>query len=188
MLFLATMEKEYLFKSVRLGFRNWLESDVEPMTLLNADPINMEFFENTRSPKETREMVEICKERSAKNELFFYAVDRLDTNAFIGMIGFWRMTLDCPIAPCVEIGWRLDRAHWGLGFATEGAMACLENFWKRFPLEPVRAITSVLNKRSERVMMKLGMKQIAFFEHPKVSEGHRLRLHTCYEIKNPSTS
>jgi hypothetical protein len=31
------IDKQYLFKSERLGFRNWLESDIEMMTEINTD-------------------------------------------------------------------------------------------------------------------------------------------------------
>jgi len=177
------MPGKYFFKSTRLGFRNWEDGDIEPMVALNADPINMEFFEFPRTREQTCKSIEDFKTRHANGELSLYAVDRLDTNVFIGMIGFGRINFDSWISPCIEIGWRLDKAHWGMGFATEGAKACLANFWRKYPNEDVRAITALENKRSERVMIKLGMEAIGFFEHPKVSEGHRLRKHICYEIR-----
>lgn len=176
------MQREYFFKSERLGFRNWLDEDIEPMVALNADPVNMEFFEFPKTREQTCKSIEGFKIRHAAGELSLYAVDRLDSNVFIGMIGFGRINFESWISPCIEIGWRLDKAHWGLGFATEGARACLQNFWKHYPDQSIRAITAVVNKRSERVMEKLGMKAIGFFEHPKVTEGHLLQRHVCYEI------
>jgi len=183
--FYKQMERAYYFTSERLGFRNWLAQDVEPMAALNADPENMEFFEHPTSPEKTAADIERNIARLEAGELGPYAVDRLDTGAFIGFIGFGKITFESSISPCIEIGWRLDKAHWGNGFATEGAAACLNEFWKKYPETPVRAITAISNKRSERVMEKLGMKVVDHFNHPMVSLGHVLRPHICYEIQSP---
>ena len=44
---------------------------------------------------------------------------------FIGMVGLHRMAPAMPIAPGVEIGWRLHPDHWSHGFATEAARASI---------------------------------------------------------------
>ena len=38
----------YLFKSARLGFRNWLQDDLSPMIAINADPEVMLYFPATQ--------------------------------------------------------------------------------------------------------------------------------------------
>jgi len=43
----------YLFTSERLGFRNWLDSDIKPMAAINVDPKVMEFFPTTQSLEHT---------------------------------------------------------------------------------------------------------------------------------------
>jgi hypothetical protein len=55
------LQQEYIFKSERLGFRNWLDSDLYPMTELNNDIQVMEFFPNLQSYKETQEFIEIIQ-------------------------------------------------------------------------------------------------------------------------------
>jgi RimJ/RimL family protein N-acetyltransferase len=51
----------YFFKSIRLGFRQWLDSDIGPFVELNQDPRVMEFFPKTQSREETLAMVERVK-------------------------------------------------------------------------------------------------------------------------------
>jgi RimJ/RimL family protein N-acetyltransferase len=51
----------YFFKSKRLGFRQWLDSDIGPFVELNQDPRVMEFFPKTQSREETLAMVERVK-------------------------------------------------------------------------------------------------------------------------------
>ena len=62
-----------------------------------------------------------------------------------------------PIAPYTDIGWRLDRAAWGLGYATEAAAAVLRDGFERLGLNEIAAITAKANVRSRAVMERLGM-------------------------------
>ncbi len=51
-----------------------------------------------------------------------WAVEEQATGKLVGRIGFYN-----PEGwPGLEIGWMLGRDHWGKGYATEGAQACLE--------------------------------------------------------------
>ena len=43
-----------ILETPRLILRTWEESDVEPMSLISADPKVMEFFPSTQSPEETK--------------------------------------------------------------------------------------------------------------------------------------
>ncbi len=53
--------------------------------------------------------------------------------------------------------WRLGRAAWGRGLATEGARAALDFAFTTLDLEEVIAIIHPDNVRSRRVAEKLGM-------------------------------
>jgi RimJ/RimL family protein N-acetyltransferase len=45
---------------------------------------------------------------------------------FVGFVGLSISTFEAPFTPCVESGWRLARAFWGQGYATEATRAALE--------------------------------------------------------------
>jgi RimJ/RimL family protein N-acetyltransferase len=48
---------DYLFTSERLGFRNWLDSDLDALAAVNADPDVMEHFPAPLSRKETANFI-----------------------------------------------------------------------------------------------------------------------------------
>ena len=104
---------------------------------------------------------------------------------FIGYAGLSVPTWQAHFTPCVEIGWRLDRAHWGHGYATEAARAALDLGLRQHGLAEVIAFTVPANVRSWRVMERLGMTRRPEddFDHPDLPEGHRLRRHVLYRMR-----
>ncbi|WP_164172017.1 GNAT family N-acetyltransferase, partial [Streptococcus pneumoniae] len=59
--------------------------------------------------------------------------------------------------PEVEIGWRLPRAAWGRGYASEAAHAVLRHGFDTLALEEVVALIDPDNARSIAVAAKLGL-------------------------------
>ncbi len=59
-----------------------------------------------------------------------------------------------------EIGYRLIRAAWGKGYATEGVNALIEAAFDRLGFNSVRAETMVVNQASRRVLEKAGLRHI----------------------------
>ena len=66
------------------------------------------------------------------------------------------------------------------GFATEGASACLEHGFNNLKFNKVYSFTATKNLPSERVMQKIGMTMVRYFDHPGVPENHPLRPHVLY--------
>lgn len=174
--------KNYLFQSGRLGFRNWQDADLAPFAAITADPEVMEFFPSTLSFEETAGMIVRIKEHFDRYGYGLYAVDTLHDQQFIGYIGFSHPGFEAHFTPCVEIGWRLRKAAWGQGYATEGARRCLQHAHDTLHLPLIYAFTATQNKRSENVMIKLGMEKTEGFEHPRIAEGHPLKTHVLYRI------
>ncbi len=80
--------------------------------------------------------------------------------------------------------WRLVPDAWGKGYATEGAQAAINFAFEQLQRREVVAITAVKNRRSQRVMERLGMTRDPAddFENPMVEAGHPLRAHVLYRI------
>ncbi|MGB0882781.1 MAG: GNAT family N-acetyltransferase [Vicingaceae bacterium] len=175
------IEKKYLFKSERLGFRNWEESDIPLMTKISGDPEVMKFFPTTASPTQTAEFISRMQKMYAKNGFCYFAVDILKDNQFIGFIGLSEQNYNVEFAPFIDIGWRLDKKYWGKGFATEGAKRCLKLAFQEIDLENVKAIAPKINKPSISVMAKIGMTKQLEFQHPNLLENERLINCVCYE-------
>jgi RimJ/RimL family protein N-acetyltransferase len=111
-----------------------------------------------------------------------WAVEVPGVAPFIGFTGLSVPHFEAPFTPCVEIGWRLAREHWGCGYAPEAARAALSFGFERLGLAEIVAFTAAGNARSRRVMEKIGMTHDPAddFEHPSLPAGHRLRRHVLY--------
>ncbi len=173
----------YLFTSKRLGIRNWSLEDLEPFAKMNQDKDVMEFFPKTSTTKETREMILRLQEEFIHKGFTFYAVELLENKEFIGFIGLIQTVFVADFTPCVEIGWRLKKSAWNKGYATEGALRCLEYAFNELNLNEIYSFTPSINKKSERVMQKIGMKKVKEFNHPKIDKGHILEKHVLYKIE-----
>ena len=149
---------------------------------MNADPEVMRFFLAPYSLAETEAMVDRANRHQAERGFGLLAAERPGIAPFIGYIGLLVPTYEVPFAPCVEIGWRLAKEHWGMGLAPEGARAVLDYAFGPLGLSEVVSFTSALNLPSIRVMEKIGMTRdpLDDFNHPKVPEGHPLRRHVLY--------
>jgi RimJ/RimL family protein N-acetyltransferase len=104
--------------------------------------------------------------------------------SFIGFVGLSVPGFTAHFTPCVEIGWRLAKEHWGAGYASEPAPACLRFGFERLRLQQIVAFTVPLNKRSIGVMERIRMSRNPAddFDHPRLSAGHPLRRHVLYRI------
>ena len=174
--------ENYLFKSERLGFRDWTEKDKPKMAVINADSKVMKFFPGIQDKEETEQFIDRMKHQFSENGFCYFAVDKLENNEFIGFIGLTEQNFKSDFTPCVDNGWRLAQKEWGKGYATEGAKKCLELAFKELNLNEVISICTEKNTRSEKVMKKTGMEKIGEFVHPKLMEYLQYRKCICYRI------
>jgi RimJ/RimL family protein N-acetyltransferase len=168
----------------RLTLRRWCDEDREPFAALNADPVVMEFLPALLTRAQSDAMVDRIEQTWDECGLGLFAVEVRDTGDFAGYIGLWPATFEAPFTPAIEIGWRLARAYWGHGYATEGASAALADGFERLELGEIVSFTAVVNEPSQRVMERLGMTRdpTEDFDHPALVEGDRLRRHVLYRV------
>jgi RimJ/RimL family protein N-acetyltransferase len=176
---------EYIFRSKRLGFRNWMQSDLALMAEINTNPQAMAFFPSIQSYDQTQDFVERMDAQYAVNGYCYFAVDDVDGLGFIGFIGLSDQRYEADFTPCVDIGWRLHPAAWGQGFATEGALRCLAFAFEDIQMDQVVSVAPIVNARSINVMQKIGMKKVKDFIHPLLIYNERLRDCVLYAISKP---
>jgi RimJ/RimL family protein N-acetyltransferase len=167
----------------RLWLRRWRAEDRQPFAALNADPAVMRHFPAPLTRDESDRLVDAFEAELAARGWGRWAVQRLDTGAFIGFVGLTVPRRALPFMPCVEIGWRLAAAQWHQGFATEAARAALEFGFRTLALDEIVSFTAVSNRPSRAVMERLGMVDRGEdFDHPALAEGHPLRRHCLYRL------
>ena len=169
-----------IIETSRLLLRHWLPTDTEPFTRMNADADVMRYYPEPYTKERTQALVASIQQELQQYGFGLYAAQEKESGQFMGYIGLHRATFAASFCPCVEIGWRLDKAFWNKGFATEGAKACLAHAFQHLGLHTVYSFTAMLNAPSQRVMQKIGMRFVQHFQHPELTEGHPLCPHVLY--------
>ena len=171
------------FETQRLLLRQWRSTDREPWAALNADPVVMAHFPALLSREQSDALAQRCHQFIEERGWGPWATEVKATREFIGVVGLHIPQEDLPLSPCVEILWRLARAHWHQGFATEAARGALHRGFEVLRLPEIVSFTVPSNIRSRAVMERLGMRMDeGTFEHPGVPEGHPLRTHCSYRL------
>ena len=171
-------------RTERLLLRQWRDEDFEPFAELNADPETMRYFVAPLARAESDAWATLCRRQIEEEGWGLWAVEVVDTAPFIGFVGLARPRFEAHFTPAVEVGWRLARAYWGHGYATEAGRAALAYGFDELGLDEIVSFTSVLNEPSWRVMERLGMTRDPAddFEHVRVPVGHPLRPHVLYRL------
>jgi RimJ/RimL family protein N-acetyltransferase len=149
-----------LLRMPRLG-------DADAIVDLYSDPVAMEFIGRVHADfaADPGFVVRRWLERWQANGFGQLVAERREDGAVLGRVGFvvwdtsvWEITTlpEAGEHAQPELGWALARAHWGRGYATEGALATRD--WARRELGFGRLISVVApaNARSARVAEKLG--------------------------------
>jgi len=175
-------DNKYIFKSQRLGFRNWTDNDLKDLEEINSDPEVMEFFPNILSKKETEDLLQRLIKHYEDRKYTYFATEILETGELIGFIGLAYQTYKTEFTPATDIGWRLKKSAWGKGYATEGAKRCLEYAFNELKMNKIFSICTLNNSKSENVMKKIGMIKKGEFNHPELIDYPEYEKNNWYEI------
>jgi RimJ/RimL family protein N-acetyltransferase len=173
-----------ILETERLILRRWNASDCALLHEINQDPNVMEYFPGLVDLEGTERLIEKITHHFDKHGYTLYAAERKDTGEFIGFIGLLTPAFDAHFTPTTEIGWRLSSKHWGQGFATEGAKACLDYAFRVLKIPEIVSFTAVGNIKSRRVMEKIGLAhdEEDDFDHPGLPDNSPLKRHVLYRL------
>lgn len=140
--------------TARLTLRPLCKDDVDAVHKYASDCENTRFM--IRLPnltvEETQAFLTKVDAQWVKDNPEFYEFAVLLRNDLIGHVGIYLQSLDV-----AEIGWIVDKAYWGRGYATEAAQAVMDFAQKQLHLRKIIAQCDYRNVASQRVMQKLGM-------------------------------
>lgn len=172
----------------RLVLRRWQDSDLEPWAAMNADPRVREHLGDLMTREQSDASVARFQEEFDARGYGWFAVEIRETSEFTGFAGLDDVDEEMPFTG-VEIGWRLARAAWGRGYATEAARAVLAFGFDTLGLGEILALTTATNLRSQAVMRRIGMTRDPAddFDDPTAPEGP-LRPNVLYRIERTEHS
>ena len=188
MLVLPTFPGPLELHTKRCVLRQWRDADATPWAALNADPEVRRYFPSRLSAEQAGAEAQRCRDGVAQRGWGMWALELPGEMALAGFVGLNVPHYDAPFVPALEIGWRLARAAWGRGLATEAAQAALDFAFTRLAVREVVAITVPDNQASRRVMTRLGMvrDEAGDFDHPRVEADHPMRRHVLYRTRRPA--
>ena len=174
---------EFRLETERLLLRAWRAADLDPFAAICADPQVMATLGPVMSRAAAAALIARVTASEAQDGHTFWALERREDAALIGWCGVIRGSVG-PVAGQAEIGWRLARAAWGNGYATEAAQAALDWLFAHVPGAAAWAITHTGNHRSRAVMERLGMTYHPEldFDHPALAAPDPLRPHVAYSL------
>ncbi|MCO6005130.1 GNAT family N-acetyltransferase [Actinoallomurus purpureus] len=149
----------------RLTLRRFTEADEDNLVELDSDPEVMRFLNGGRpTPREeVRSRLPALFGYYERFEGFgYWAAEEKSTGRFLGWFHF-RPNLNEPRDGEIELGYRLRRSAWGMGYATEGSRALIHKGFTELGVERVVAETMTVNLGSRRVMEKSGLTFVRTF-------------------------
>lgn len=151
----------------RMRLRPLAASDIDWLVELDADPEVTRYLAfrepNTRERYE-RELLPRMLAYTDQPYGFYAAVD-----AHGEVLGWFHLRPSVADEQMLELGYRLRRAAWGSGLATEGSQALLRRAFFELDQREVDACTMPENAASIAVMRKCGMQYVGRFVHPRAT-------------------
>lgn len=138
--------------------RGFTAADLDDLFSMDGDAEVMRYLGSGLPPRtraQCAEVIERVVEGYAERPGFgLLHASRRDDGTFVGGCGVFPV----PEGDDVEIAYRVPRAQWGKGYATEMARAVLQHAQGALRLPRVIGLTWPENVASQRVLVKIGMR------------------------------
>jgi RimJ/RimL family protein N-acetyltransferase len=137
-----------------LRLRRLRPSDEPDLVALDGDPEVMKYVGSPPGPRAAHDTAERMRQwmRAEHDPLGFWVVESRAEGRFLGLCALIRM----PAGDDIELAYRVARAAWGRGIASEAAGALVDHALATLGLPRLVAVTYPDNRASQRVLEKLG--------------------------------
>ena len=145
-----------ILTTARLRLEPFVDSHFDGLFRMNREPEVMRYITGKPdTPEDTLAMIERVKARWLEFGHSWWSFIELDSNEIIGAGCIQHLGRD-PANP-LEIGWRLRKDKWGVGYASEAARVMAAFAFNQLHTETLYAVCHQENLGSAHVMKKLGM-------------------------------
>lgn len=149
----------FALETERLRLRPFTQSDIDALVDLDSDPEVMRYLNGgiptPRAVVEAEVLPRFLRSYERGDGFGVFAALEKATDEFLGWFGFQPRDTDLGE---VELGYRLKRAAWGKGYATEGARALIRRGFTELGVRRIVATTYQDNLPSRRVMERAGLR------------------------------
>jgi RimJ/RimL family protein N-acetyltransferase len=141
--------------TARLRLRPFTSADADALFALHSSAYVLRYWDSPPWSERARadRFIATCERIAEEGSGARLAIDRVSDQAFIGWCSLTRWNPDYRSA---SMGYCLDEAAWGHGYATEAGRAVLQWAFDTLDLNRVQAETDTRNTASARVLEKLG--------------------------------
>ncbi|WP_217170550.1 GNAT family N-acetyltransferase [Streptomyces sp. AC512_CC834] len=139
----------------RLRLRPFTDADADRLYALHSNTHVMRYWDSPPWTERARaeRFVTTCRKVEAEGTGARVAIDRASDGAFVGWCGLTEWN---PVYRSASLGYCLDEAMWGHGYATEAAHALLRWAFDTLDLNRVQSEADTRNAASARVLEKIG--------------------------------
>jgi RimJ/RimL family protein N-acetyltransferase len=141
-------------RTARLRLRPLTSADADSVFALHSSAYVLRYWDAPpwTERAQAERFIEACGRMAEEGSGARMAMDRVSDEAFIGWCGLTRWNRDYRSA---SLGYCLDDAAWGHGYATEAGGALLQWAFDMLDLNRVQAETDTRNAASARVLEKI---------------------------------
>lgn len=165
---LANVQGAFDLQTPRLHLRPIVEGDIDALVALDSDPEVMRYVGGEPNPRRLYETTLMGRMTAWAGEpIGFFAAHLKQADPPGEFIGWFHLRPSVAEASILELGYRLRRAVWGQGLATEGSLALLRRAFFELDQPRVDACAMPENGGSIAVMKKCGMAYAGRFTHPR---------------------
>ena len=148
-------------RTARLNLREFVATDFAAVHAYSSDPrVTRYLFFGPRDEESTAEYLEelLASQREQPRTRFELAVEEITSGKLIGACD-----LSLIESGVVDLGYMLAAEQWGLGYATEIALALVDAAFSDLRAQRVISTVDVNNAASIRVLEKIGMRWEAVY-------------------------
>ncbi len=170
-----------MLETTRLILRPAIIEDAHNLYILNSDP-EVVRYTGDESISNTIDAQKLIRERMF-TQFNLYKMGRFTVLLKDGTYLGWCGLKYFPETNEVDLGYRFAKKYWGMGFATESSLVCMQYGFETLDLKRIIAKAMPANVGSIKVLQKLGMTFRGYVNDPTDPHSFLLYDQTQSEYK-----
>lgn len=146
---------EIVITTERLVLREIHEADYEALSCILQDSETMYALDMPFTDEQVIRFIHEMQTHYGQRGFGYWAISEKESQELIGIGGL--MIEEADGTEHVGVVYTLDKNHWGNGYATEAADACIEYGFSAFQFHEITAQVKLDNEKSRAVAERLGM-------------------------------